>query len=100
MCDWLVRQGGRQVGRRADRLLRGPSASDGSRGRSCLAPLTRICRLTFATLPTRAEDSTLMRLAGVVLLACAGIAPAANLADADKLLKQIKAVSKEGAGNQ
>jgi hypothetical protein len=41
-----------------------------------------------------------MRLAGVALLVCAGLAQAANTADADKLLKQIKAVSKEGAGNQ
>src|SRR5207248_1379818 len=50
--------------------------------------------------PDRAEDSSPMRLAGVALLVCAGLAPAANLADADKLLKQIKLVSKEGAGNQ
>jgi len=35
-----------------------------------------------------------------VLLASAGLAGAANLADAPKLLNQIKAVSKEGAGNQ
>jgi hypothetical protein len=41
-----------------------------------------------------------MRLAGVALLVCAGLAQSANLADADKLLKQIKAVSKEGTGNQ
>ena len=38
-----------------------------------------------------------MRLASVALLACAGLAQAA---EADQLLKQIKAVSREGAGNQ
>src|SRR5829696_10467233 len=41
-----------------------------------------------------------MRLVVYVLLASAGLAPAATLADAQKLLGQIKAVSKEGAGNQ
>ena len=41
-----------------------------------------------------------MRFAVLALFACAGLAPAANLADAQKLLAQIKAVSKEGAGNQ
>jgi hypothetical protein len=38
-----------------------------------------------------------MRLAAIALLVSAGLASAA---DTDKLLKQIKAVSKEGAGNQ
>jgi hypothetical protein len=41
-----------------------------------------------------------MRLAGVALLVGAGLAHANNLTEADKLLKQIKAVSKEGTGNQ
>ena len=41
-----------------------------------------------------------MRFAVIAILAFAGQAPAANLADANKLLNQIKAVSKEGTGNQ
>src|SRR5262245_47468282 len=41
-----------------------------------------------------------MRLAAFALITFAGAAGAANLADAQKLLTQIKAVSKEGAGNQ
>jgi hypothetical protein len=41
-----------------------------------------------------------MRLAVFALLTLAGLAGAANLSDAQKLLSQIKAVSKEGAGNQ
>lgn len=41
-----------------------------------------------------------MRLVVFALLASAGLAHAATLADAPKLLTQIKAVSKEGAGNQ
>ena len=41
-----------------------------------------------------------MRLAVFVLLSSVGLASAATLADAPKLLNQIKAVSKEGAGNQ
>jgi len=41
-----------------------------------------------------------MRFAALVLLAAVGAAGAANRPDVEKLLKQIKAVSKEGAGNQ
>ena len=41
-----------------------------------------------------------MRFAVLALFVSAGLASAANLADAQKLLNQIKAVSKEGAGNQ
>ncbi|HEX3146780.1 MAG TPA: hypothetical protein VHR66_01685 [Gemmataceae bacterium] len=41
-----------------------------------------------------------MRFAVVALLTCVGLAPAANLEDANKLIVQLKAVAKEGAGNQ
>jgi hypothetical protein len=41
-----------------------------------------------------------MRLAVFALFLSAGVAGAASLAEADKLLTQIKAVSREGAGNQ
>jgi hypothetical protein len=41
-----------------------------------------------------------MRLAVFALFLSAGAAGAASLAEADKLLTQIKAVSREGAGNQ
>ena len=41
-----------------------------------------------------------MRLAVFALFLSAGVAGAANLAEADRLLTQIKAVSREGAGNQ
>jgi hypothetical protein len=41
-----------------------------------------------------------MRLTAFALVLSAGVAGAANLSEADKLLSQIKAVSREGAGNQ
>src|SRR5262245_35363451 len=100
MFDRLVREGECPVRRRDGRLLRRAASTDGVCGGARLPALTRIRTLTFASIITRAEDSSLMRLAGVAVLVFAGLAAANHLADGEKLLKQIKAVSKEGAGNQ